>query len=218
MTRSRWGIIALVGYVSTIIAANWALKRYGIWTVASLAMPAGAFFAGLAFTLRDITQETLGKAAALGGIAAGAGLAYFISPAFAFASAVAFGVSELADFAIYQPLRARAAAVAFAPVRHRRWLRAVAVSNVVGLVVDSVLFLHLAFHSLEFLPGQIVAKTATTVVAVGILSLIRRRISLIRTSADWSKDEVEAWSVEDLDEMVLESKVGFDGEPLPPLE
>jgi uncharacterized PurR-regulated membrane protein YhhQ (DUF165 family) len=45
------------------------------------------------------------------------------------ASAVAFLFSELADFVVYQPLR------------ERRWLLAVFASNVVGLVIDSILFL-----------------------------------------------------------------------------
>lgn len=38
--------------------------------------------------------------------------------------------------------------------------------NVVGLIMDSALFLMLAFGSLEFLPGQVVGKAWMTLLAV----------------------------------------------------
>ena len=78
------------------------------------------------------------------------------------ASAVAFLLSELADFAVYQPLR------------ERRWLLAVFASNVVGLVIDSILFLQIAFGSLDFIEGQIIGKLWTTVFAVVVLLALRR--------------------------------------------
>jgi len=39
-------------------------------------------------------------------------------------------------------------------------------SSLVGLVVDSILFLWLAYGSLEFLAGQIVGKTLVIVVSM----------------------------------------------------
>jgi hypothetical protein len=49
---------------------------------------------------------------------------------------------------------------------------------VVGLLVDSLLFLPLAFGSLTYLAGQLVGKTATTVIAVAVLvgTRARRRV------------------------------------------
>jgi uncharacterized PurR-regulated membrane protein YhhQ (DUF165 family) len=76
---------------------------------------------------------------------------------------VAFLLSELADFAVYTPLR------------RRTWLGAVAASNTVGLVIDSALFLWLAFGSLEFLAGQVVGKAWMTALAVVLMALWRRR-------------------------------------------
>jgi len=73
-----------------------------------------------------------------------------------------FLFSELADFAVYQPLR------------ERRWLLAVAASNLVGLVIDSALLLQIAFGSLDFINGQIIGKTWTTIVAVPVLLALRR--------------------------------------------
>lgn len=165
----RWtGVAALTGYVLTIFAANWLIQHVGIVPVGfGLHAPAGVFAAGIALTLRDITQATLGRAAVVLAIIAGAALSYLVSPAFAVASGVAFLVSELADLAVY------------APLERRTWLGAIALSNTVGLVIDSVLFLWLAFGSLEFLAGQIVGKAWMTLLAVALLALVRPRLRAV---------------------------------------
>lgn len=153
----------LLAYVLTILLANWAITHVGPVPVGfGLLAPAGVYFAGLAFTLRDLTQERLGKRAVLGAIALGAALSALLSPTLALASGTAFGASELADMVVYTPLR------------RRSWLGAVALSNTVGLVLDSALFLWLAFGSLEYLAGQVVGKAETTVLAVAVLALVRR--------------------------------------------
>lgn len=151
-------------YLGTIVAANWAITRFGAVPVGfGLLAPAGVYFAGLAFTLRDLLHEAAGTVWVVLAIAAGAGLSFVVaSPALALASAAAFGLSELADLGVYSPLR------------RRRWLVAVAASNAVGLVVDSVLFLSLAFGSLAFLPGQVVGKAWMTLLAVVLLAAGRR--------------------------------------------
>lgn len=161
MTRSI-GWLFLAGYILTIFTANWAIQRYGLVSVGfGLTAPAGVYFVGLAFTLRDLTQDRLGREWTLIAIAAGAALSAIVSPTFAVASGAAFLVSELADFVVYQSLR------------ERRWLLAVTLSNVVGLVVDSMLFLWLAFGSLAFIEGQIVGKGLMTALAVGVMWLGR---------------------------------------------
>jgi uncharacterized PurR-regulated membrane protein YhhQ (DUF165 family) len=160
---SRIGLAAAAGYVATIFAANWLIQHVGIVPVGfGLSAPAGVFAAGLALTLRDVVQATLGRAAVVLAILTGAALSWLVSPSFAVASAVAFLVSELADFAVY------------APLERRSWLGAVALSNTVGLVVDSWLFLTLAFGSLEFFPGQVVGKAWMTLLAIVLLAGGRR--------------------------------------------
>lgn len=159
-------VVPLVGYIATIILANWAIQAFGVVPVGfGLLAPAGVYFAGLAFTLRDLVQEELGRLWTVTAIVIGAAVSALISPQFAVASGVAFLLSELADFAVYTPLR------------RRNWLAAVALSNTVGLVADSVLFLSLAFGSLEFLAGQVVGKAWMTVLAVGLLWTVRRRLA-----------------------------------------
>jgi queuosine precursor transporter len=157
-------MIWLLGYLGTIVAANWAITTFGVVPVApGVLAPAAVFFAGLAFTLRDLLQDALGKRAVLGAIAGGALLSALFSPQLALASGVAFGLSELADLAVYTPLRARA------------WPGAVVASNVVGSIVDSVLFLSLAFGSLNFLAGQLIGKWEMTLIALPLAWWIHQR-------------------------------------------
>lgn len=156
-------MLYLIGYILTIVAANWAIATFGVVPVGfGLMAPAGVYFAGLAFTFRDLVQERFGRLWTLGAILAGAGLSVLVSPQFALASGAAFLFSELADFAVYTPLR------------ERHWLGAVVASNVVGFVADSALFLSLAFGSLTFLPGQVVGKAWMTLLAVAVLWAWRR--------------------------------------------
>jgi len=157
-------MLALAAYIAVIFLANWAIQTFHLVPVGfGLMAPAGVYFAGLAFTLRDLVQERLGRNWTVGAILAGAALSYAIEPKFALASGVAFLVSELLDFAVYTPLR------------KRNWMLAVTLSNLAGLVADSALFLWLAFDSLDFLAGQVVGKLWMTMGAVAILWLVRRR-------------------------------------------
>jgi uncharacterized PurR-regulated membrane protein YhhQ (DUF165 family) len=127
-----------------------------------LTAPAGVYFVGLAFTLRDAVQETLGRRWVVAAIVVGALFSALLSAQLALASAAAFLLSELADFAVYTPLR------------ERSWLGAVAASNTVGALVDSALFLWLAFGSLAFLVGQMVGKLWMTLLAVALVALWRQ--------------------------------------------
>lgn len=157
-------MIWLLVYIGTIVLANIALLLWGLVPVGfGLVAPAGVFFAGFALTARDLTQEALGRRGVLVAIGAGALLSAVLSPALALASGSAFLLSELADFAVYTPLA------------RRSWIGAVALSNTVGAVVDSVLFLWLAFGSLDFLAGQLVGKWEATLLVLPILWWVQRR-------------------------------------------
>jgi uncharacterized PurR-regulated membrane protein YhhQ (DUF165 family) len=156
--------LALAAYIATIWGANWAIATFGVVPVwPGLVAPAGVFFAGLAFTLRDLVQETSGKIAVLLAILLGAVCSATISGPLALASGITFLVSETLDFLVYTPLRGK------------HWLGAVGLSNLVGLTVDSALFLWLAFGSLEFLTGHIVGKLEVTVLTLGLLVIWRTR-------------------------------------------
>lgn len=149
--------LPIVTLLGCVVGANWALATFGVVPIGfGLVAPAGVFFAGLAFTARDAVRETAGRRGVALAIVLGGLLSFALEDAqrFALASALAFGVSETADALVYEPLR------------RKSWISAVLASNTVGLIVDSVLFLALAFGSLEFIEGQIVGKMYMTAIAV----------------------------------------------------
>jgi len=114
--------------------------------------------------LRDLVQRRLGVGVAAGAVLAGAAISALLAPpALVVASAVAFLLSELADLAVYTPLA------------RRRLIAAVVASSMVGLVVDSIVFLWLAFGSLDFLLGQIVGKAWMVLLSLPFVHWLRRR-------------------------------------------
>jgi uncharacterized PurR-regulated membrane protein YhhQ (DUF165 family) len=109
-------------------------------------------------------QRRLGKGWTLGAILVGAALSGLVAPpALVAASAAAFLLSELADFAVYTPLQKRGL------------IRAVLLSSLAGLCVDSVVFLYLAFGSLDYLGGQIIGKLWMVLLSIPVIRLLRDR-------------------------------------------
>ena len=168
------GIVCLVLFGLTIPAANWLIGNVGTVCVPNgpclipvapgLTAPSGVIMIGIALVLRDLVQRRVGVGVAAFAIAAGAALSALVAPpALVVASAVAFLVSELADFAVYTPLA------------RRRLVAAVVASSMAGLVVDSIVFLWLAFGSLDFLLGQIVGKAWMVVASIPFVAWLRRR-------------------------------------------
>lgn len=159
---------AMIGYLLSVVAANVASVHWPPLVIGGLLVPAGTVFAGMSLTARDLIHDTLGARGVVAGIAAGSGLsAVLASPQIAVASVVAFTASEVVDALVYTRMRRRSR------------LGAVAVSNAVGLVVDSALFVPLAFGSFAAVSGQIVGKsvaTLLTVAALQVASVIARRV------------------------------------------
>lgn len=159
------GIALSLLFIGTIVAANYVTARYGVVPLGlGLVATAGTYFVGLAFILRDSVQDLLGRWVIVV-ILTGAVLSFAIStPAIALASALAFLASELADLAVYTPLRPRG------------YLRAAVASNVVGAVVDTVLFLTVAGFPLgKVLFGQVVGKLVLTLVVLPVVLAVRAR-------------------------------------------
>lgn len=174
LTPRAEGVLALIGFGLCIPAANWLIGHAGTFCVPNgpclvpvapgLMAPSGVLMIGLALVLRDLVQRRLGLGFAAGAVLAGAALSAFLAPpALVIASAVAFLVSEFADMAVYTPLQKRGLVLA------------VAASGAVGLLVDSVAFLWLAFGSLDFLAGQVVGKAWMVLAALPFVHLLRRR-------------------------------------------
>lgn len=153
MTR----FLAAVAFLGCAVTANVLTAHYGLIPVGfGLVTTAGTWAAGLTFAARDWLHEAAGRGAVLVAIVAGAGLsAVLAGPRLAIASGIAFAISETADMLVYEPLR------------HRTWAGAVAASNTIGALIDTVAFLALAgFPIWTALPGQMLAKTTATVAVV----------------------------------------------------
>ena len=125
------GTIFLVLFCLTIPAANWMIGHVGtvcapngpcLVPVASGVMaPSGVLMVGAALVLRDLVQRRLGVEFGVGAIIAGAALSAGLAPrSLVLASAVAFLLSEFADFLVYTPLA------------RRRLVAAVVASSIVG--------------------------------------------------------------------------------------
>lgn len=164
---------AFVGYAATIPLANWLISNVGTQPAPNgphvipvgfgLSAPSGVLAIGLALVLRDAVQQLAGKTVVLAAIAVGTVLSVAISPALAVASGAAFAFGELADFGVYTPLR------------QQHLIAAVIASGVVGAIIDSAIFLWLAFSSLDFVAGNVVGKVWMSLLG-GLFIVAGRRL------------------------------------------
>lgn len=172
--RWREGLIFLALFCLTVPAANWMVGHVGtscppdgpclIPVAPGLMAPSGVLVIGIALVLRDLVQRRLGVGIASAAIIAGSLISAGLAPrTLVIASAAAFLISEFADLAVYTPLA------------RKRLVTAVVASGLVGVVIDSVVFLWLAFGSLNFLTGQVVGKALMVVLSIPFIVLLRRR-------------------------------------------
>ncbi|MDO9501512.1 VUT family protein [Falsiroseomonas sp.] len=174
MTGRQQGFLFLAGFALCIPAANWLIGNVGTYCVPQgpclipvapgIMAPSGVLMIGLALVLRDLVQRRLGVRWGFGAILAGTALSALVAPpSLVLASAVAFLLSETADMAVYTPLQ------------RRGLVRAVLASSLVGLVIDSAIFLWLAFGNLDLLPGQVLGKLWMVLAALPLVHWLRRR-------------------------------------------
>lgn len=172
--QSRKVLALTAAFAATIPAANWLIGSIGTECIPQgpcllpvgfgLHAPSGVLVVGAALVLRDMVHEAGGAKAALAAIALGGFVAWlFAPPALVLASVLAFILAELADLAVYAPMR-----------QNRLWL-AVILSGLVGATVDSAVFLWVAFGSLDFIAGQIVGKLWMSLIAAPFLAGFARR-------------------------------------------
>ena len=165
--------LAVIAYFACIPAANWMIGNVGtvcvphgpclIPVAPGLMAPSGVLVVGFALVLRDLVQRGFGALVALLAVLVGTAASALIAPTeLVVASGVAFLLSELADLAVYTPLQRRGLVLA------------VVASSAVGLVVDSFVFLSLAFHNVDFIAGQIVGKAWAVAASVMAMSVVRR--------------------------------------------
>jgi uncharacterized PurR-regulated membrane protein YhhQ (DUF165 family) len=116
-------------YIALIVAVNYAFTQVPPITLPDgTVWPPVALIVGFVFVVRDFAQREVGHRVLLA-MLAGAGLSYYMADPFvAFASAAAFAVSELVDWAVYsftgRPLSQR-----------------ILYSSALGAPIDSAVFL-----------------------------------------------------------------------------
>lgn len=166
--------VVFLAFLATVPLANWMIQNVGTVCIPDgpclipvgfgLAAPSGVLVIGLGLVLRDMVQQLLGVRWALVAIACGVVLSAIVAPpALVLASAAAFLLSELADLGVYTPLRKRGLGLA------------VLASGVVGSVIDSAVFLLLAFGSLDFIAGQVLGKIWMTAIGAAVLAWRNRK-------------------------------------------
>lgn len=170
------GYVAAVGVTVSVVLSNWLTTRYGFIPVGfGQEATAGTLAAGAALALRDAVQDALGKAGMLIAVVVATALSYFVAaPSIAFASATAFLLAELLNFLIYTPLRNRSR------LGDRRWAVAVTSSSVAGAVVDTAVFLGIAFGAAAILPallGQLIGKTWATIAYLVLGRVVAHRLT-----------------------------------------
>ena len=169
----RLGVLAFLLFLACVPLANWMIGNVGTLCVPNgpclipvapgLMAPSGVLTVGFALVLRDLVQRFLGRSWGLIAILLGTAFSVLVAGrSLVLASGIAFLLSELADFAVYTPLQQRGLVLA------------VVASASAGLVVDSIIFLSLAFGSLEFLAGQVVGKAWAVLFSLPVVHAVRR--------------------------------------------
>lgn len=157
-------LVCLTAYASTIPVANWMIDNVGtqhggvgphvIPVGFGYSAPSGVLAIGAALALRDAVHAMAGRRVAVFAVFVGCVLSYVLADAaIASASLLAFALGEAFDLTIYSAVQRRSRALA------------VLASGLAGAVVDSLVFLRVAFGSSQFWQGQVIGKTYVTLAA-----------------------------------------------------
>lgn len=164
-------------FLATIPVSNFMIGNIGTFCIPEgpcmlpvgfgYAAPSGVFMIGIALVLRDLIQERYGKWNAFFAVLVGSAISYILAdPYIAAASVTAYLLAETSDLIVYTKLRKKSASVA------------VLASGLVGSIIDSAVFLFIAFGSLQFIEGQIIGKLWMSIFAVAALRFIKSRASV----------------------------------------
>jgi uncharacterized PurR-regulated membrane protein YhhQ (DUF165 family) len=147
-------------YIALVVLVNWAFTVVPLVKLPGGTMwPPVALLVGFVFVARDFAQREIGHYV-LVAMAIGVGISYVFDPKVAVASAAAFLISELADWAVYSFTRR--------PLSER-----ILYSSIIGTPIDSVVFLGMiGFLSLA---GAVAMTASKLLGALIVWWLIRRR-------------------------------------------
>lgn len=173
MKSRNVALIAGLLYAATIPLANWFIGHVGeqqfpggphtIPVGFGYRAPSGVLWIGVALVARDVIQRVAGRVPVLIAIGVGVALSFVVNPAVAAASAAAFCLGELVDFAAFTPLADRG-----------KLVLAVLVSGVVGAAIDTFVFLQMAFGSTDYWQGNLLGKVYVSAAAALVLWVVKR--------------------------------------------
>lgn len=163
---------SFIAFILCVPGANWLIANIGTYCAPDgpclvpvwpgIVAPSGVLLAGLSFVLRDIVQEYLGIVWAILAVMIGGAIAAVVtSPALALASVTAFLVAEMADLFVYTALRSRGLVTASVA------------SSALGLILDSVIFVVIAFGEPDYILGQSIGKAWMVLLSLPLLMAIR---------------------------------------------
>lgn len=177
MRRKITVLIFFILFLAMIPAANYTLLHFGtscpthepciipVWFVPVIYAPSGVLFAGCAFVLRDVLQRLSGLYTSLVAVITGTFISYlYVEPGIALAGCLAYFSSEISDTIIYSFLQ------------KYNLILAIIISASVGLIIDSLVFLRIAFHSYAFLDGQIIGKLWMVILSIPFIHLLRKKL------------------------------------------
>ncbi len=167
------GWVSLAAFIGCVPAANWLIAHFGtvcvpdgpclipVWP--GILAPSGVLLAGLSFVLRDLVHEALGILWAMAAVLIGGIIAAVIaSPVLAAASVAAFLIAETVDLLVFTGLRRRGLVLASVA------------SSVIGLLLDSLIFVQIAFGNPAYIVGQSIGKAWTVLAVLPLLIAIQR--------------------------------------------
>lgn len=177
MTRTT-GALCAAALLLCVVLANWATAHYAPWTWWWLVVPAGTWFIGAVFVLRDAVQLAYSRRVAYGVLAAALGVNLLMSVRnddlawITAASAAAFALSGVLDTETFTRYRSSV-------------VRRVLAAGVASGLLDSTVFVVLGLSPLttgivtwdqvpRAIASQVLVKTL--VVAVGSTAFYRQRL------------------------------------------
>ena len=166
--RNMVKYLVAVAFLLCLPAANLLIQNVGtvcltngpclIPTGFGFMAPSGVLMIGAALLLRDVVHEIWGRSTAIVLILLGGLVSVpFVGSHLLVASLLAFFVSEMADFFVYDRFRKQNKG------------NAVLASGVVGAALDTALFSYVAFGTLAWQPGLLLGKIYATLFVAAYL-------------------------------------------------
>lgn len=152
-------------YLLAIPTTNWLFAYIGVMKIpfTEYVFHPLAFLVGFWLVLRDFAHRELGDRLIFVPVAVGVVLSFMTSdPRIAMASAIAFLVSEIADYSIFKWYRK--------PLRHR-----IVASSAASVPIDSVIFSGIAFGIASINPVTFVIMLAAKMSGAIVVAMAMRR-------------------------------------------